>query len=551
MDLVTKKVVCLYRVSTKSQLIEDDIPVQRNACLEFISRQKNWELVDEYLELGVSGYKVGASDREVLEKLKKDALEKKYDIIVVFMFDRLGRIEEETPYVLKWFVDKGIEMWSVKEGQRVLDTHIDSLINYITFWQASGESKKTQQRTLEAKKQMVKEGKYLGAPPAYGYKHITTGKHNEKGREIKKLVINQEEARIVKKIFDLSSLEGFGSRRIARELNEMGVPTKKGNGIQWAGSTISGILKNTIYKGYFSYGRYSTSQGKRIYRNQRDCETSKIKQDELVIIWDDQWEEVQKLISLRAGKGKNECINKNINKRTRNKEETLLFIGFIYCKDCKSKLTSHYSYKKRTDEKDDKNKIRIPSYVCYASENGQSKCQRRYYLADNVEGAVMEEVYEYLNRLEKVDMSNYIREEWKKQLKTMENTIKSKNRDIKEHEANLNLLGDEVVKTLKLESEYPKEVLSDLIKKTQDKRDNSEIELLELHNKIEKFEDKYKHYNEIEQDAPIWEDIIKGFDQDIKRVLLHHLIESIEVGENSITIKMNMKIDDFFSKKIE
>ncbi len=187
-----KRVVCFYRVSTKKQMIEEDIPMQRNACMKFITAHKEWEYIKEYSEKGVSGFKVKAENREVLEQLRADAMKNQFDAVLVFMFDRLGRMEEETPYVLKWFIDHGIEMWSVKEGQRVLDNHTDTLINYITFWQAEGESKKIQQRTLEAKKQMADAGKYLGGPPPFGYTHISTGEHNAKGRLPKRFRLQTE-----------------------------------------------------------------------------------------------------------------------------------------------------------------------------------------------------------------------------------------------------------------------------------------------------------------------------------------------------------------------
>ncbi len=56
------------------------------------------------------------------------------------MFDRLGRREDETPFVVQWFVQQGIEVWSTKEGEQRFDTHVDKLLTYIRFWQASGES---------------------------------------------------------------------------------------------------------------------------------------------------------------------------------------------------------------------------------------------------------------------------------------------------------------------------------------------------------------------------------------------------------------------------
>ena len=64
----------------------------------------------------------------------------KFDILLVFMFDRLGRKEDGTPFVVEWFVNNGIEVWSAEEGQQRFDTHVDKLMNYIDIWQASGES---------------------------------------------------------------------------------------------------------------------------------------------------------------------------------------------------------------------------------------------------------------------------------------------------------------------------------------------------------------------------------------------------------------------------
>ena len=67
----------------------------------------------------------------------------KFDILLVFMFDRIGRIADETPFVVEWFVKNGIKVWSTQEGEQRFDSHTDKLTNYIRFWQADGESEKT------------------------------------------------------------------------------------------------------------------------------------------------------------------------------------------------------------------------------------------------------------------------------------------------------------------------------------------------------------------------------------------------------------------------
>ena len=93
-----KRVHCLYRVSSKIQVDRNQhgeknyIPMQKQACSEFAARQ-GWVIVDEHSELGVSGYKVSAKDRDVIQDIQKAAVEKKFDILLVFMFDRIGRID--------------------------------------------------------------------------------------------------------------------------------------------------------------------------------------------------------------------------------------------------------------------------------------------------------------------------------------------------------------------------------------------------------------------------------------------------------------------------
>ena len=173
------RVCCLYRVSTDKQVdyTEDhqaDIPMQKKACREFADRN-GWTIVLEKQEAGVSGFKVSANDRDVLQDIKERAEKNEFDILLVFMFDRLGRRAEETPFVVEWFVKNGIRVWSVNEGEQRIDTHADRLMNYIRFWQADGESQKISIRTKAALSQMVQEGRFRRDVVSYGYDLIPSG----------------------------------------------------------------------------------------------------------------------------------------------------------------------------------------------------------------------------------------------------------------------------------------------------------------------------------------------------------------------------------------
>ena len=165
-----KRVYCLYRVSTIGQVDKNDIPLQKQSCREFAKHQPGWVIQKEFQEKGVSGFKISADDRDAIQELKTAAEHGEFDILLVFMFDRLGRIDNETPFVVEWFIKHGISVWSVNEGEQKLDSHVDKLMNYIRFWQANGESQKTSIRVKSRLRQLVEEGVFTGGVAPFGYR---------------------------------------------------------------------------------------------------------------------------------------------------------------------------------------------------------------------------------------------------------------------------------------------------------------------------------------------------------------------------------------------
>lgn len=250
------RVDCLYRVSTDKQVdyndkSQADIPMQRRECHRFCEKM-GWTIVHEEQEDGVSGHKVRAENRDKLQIIKERAKQGKFDILLVFMFDRIGRKADESPFVVEWFVRHGIRVWSVKEGEQRFDHHIDTLLNYIRFWQADGESRKTSVRTKEGLRQLVLDGGYRGGGVPYGYRLVATGRLNKRNKEISELAIDPDEAMVVRKIFDLCIVHGYGRCRIATELNRQGIRNRKGE--NWHEASIGHILHNPCYTGVLRSG---------------------------------------------------------------------------------------------------------------------------------------------------------------------------------------------------------------------------------------------------------------------------------------------------------
>lgn len=250
-DVSQKRVYCLYRVSTLGQVEKDDIPMQKQRCREFADTQ-GWKIIKEFSEKGISGFKVSAKNRDAIQHIQQDAVAKKFDILLVFMFDRLGRRDDETPFVVEWFVKNGVEVWSAMEGQQRFDSHVDKLMNYIRYWQASGESLKTSVRVKTRLGQLTEEGLYTGGSIPFGYRLVKRGRVNKRNREVFDLAVDENEAEIVRLIFHKYVDEGFGAQRLCRFLHDNGIKSRDGKG--FPNTSLNRIIKNVMYTGILKNG---------------------------------------------------------------------------------------------------------------------------------------------------------------------------------------------------------------------------------------------------------------------------------------------------------
>jgi len=297
--------------------------MQKIACREYAATHSDWEIVEEIPEKGVSGYKVSTNARDAIIEIKKKAINKEFDVLLVFMFDRLGRREDETPFMVQWFVQQGIEVWSTREGEQRFDTHVDKRLNYIRFWQASGESEKISIRVKTKHIQMVEDGQYRGGYLPYGYKLVHQDRTNKKNQSVRDLVIDEEEAAVVREIFHLLTDEGYGTVRVANYLNDKGIKTKRGKSL-WRGTSIRALIDNPIYMGIYHMDGVQSQPF-----------------EHLKIIDEVTFEKCQQTV-----KGRATCLGDKMTVPVRTDSRSLLS-GIIYCADCSSKLTFSHNCTKR------------------------------------------------------------------------------------------------------------------------------------------------------------------------------------------------------------
>ena len=345
-----KTVYTLYRVSTVKQvdIVKDDIPMQRIACHDFAERQ-GWMIAKEFEEKGVSGFKVSAEKRDAIQDLKDAALKNEFDILLVFMFDRLGRIENETPFVLQWFAQHGVEVWSVNEGQQKFENHVDKLMNYIRFWQASGESEKTSIRVKTRLGQMTEEGLYTGGAVPFGYTLVDKGRKNKKGQPMRDFAIDPHEAEGVRRAFRMMAHEGYGSYQIAEWLNGEGYHTH--GGARFQSTNVLRILRNPMIVGVVVNG---------------DTHSKPI--EELRIVSDEDFLSVQQILDERAHR-----LDEKRTVAMTNKGRALLS-GNVFCAHCGCRLATSRNVENYRYRDGRERHTEFVRYVCYHRSRGLNDC---------------------------------------------------------------------------------------------------------------------------------------------------------------------------------
>lgn len=483
-----KRVNCLLRVSSRQQLRGDDIPVQRSECRNYIDSHEDWYFQKEYVEKAVSGFKTALKDRDILQEILADAKSESFDVLLVYMSDRIGRKEDESPFFVTTLNKLGIEVWSVKEGQIKTQEHIDKLLNYIRFWQAEGESRKTGARVKDAQETFVRAGKFVGGYAPFGYRLEYSGAISNHGRALKKLVVNEEQIPIIEKIYDYAVRFQYGDLKIAKALNEEKIPAPKDI---WKAGTIARILQNPVYMGYLAYNRRKRNEknGRLERIPMEQWILSNLPNPELVIVPETIWWQAQKLREARrptCQAGTERGTNRQTGTETAIPRITaagqLTLLGLVYCGSCGGRLTNGSKYNYWTTRAGEKRKSYVGRYRCLNQTIGSLQCSGKPgYAAKELETIVTEVVIRCLCHFPAVDVTEKVqearREKLQQQRKEQERRRREKQRLQKEKqelERDREVLQKEIPAALRGESSFSPEQLALLLAQKEEQIRNIE-----------------------------------------------------------------------------
>ncbi|MFR8229934.1 MAG: recombinase family protein [Anaeromassilibacillus sp.] len=509
-----------YRVSTKGQVDHNDIPMQKIKCRKF-AQQQGWRVVMEKAEKGISGSKVSASKRDVIQELRQEAGNGSFDILLVYMFDRLGRIESETPFVLEWFVQHGIQMWSVHEGQQRIESHGDKLMNYIRFWQAAGESEKTSIRTRDRIRQIVSSGHFAGGFVPYGYRAVDKGRVNKRDQPVKDLEIDPDEAAWVREVFEKVANEGASGYAMARMLNDRGLCTRQGARFQSVN-----IRRMIRHEGYTGYLITKAARSEFI--------------QELQIVDEKLFARANEVIDCRSKKLAQE---KNIAAKTNN---PTLLAGIVVCAHCGAKMSA-FLHTDRYKLADGTIREKVQAkYNCYQRGQKLRACDgQSLYLAERVDAVVLEVVHDIFRRIQQEPYDRSIEQKLRQENGEQERQKQAAEKKIKAAQYKQKRYEDEVIRCLDGQSRFSEEMLARLIAEAETEVRQAKEEYAELlRNDTTRatIQQIRSYYDEFLG----WANEFDLATIPRKRAILGQLIEKVEVGKGyKVTVHLRMSYAQF------
>lgn len=376
----TNKVAIYVRVSTTSQAEEGYSIEEQIDKLESYCKIKDWTVYKVYTDGGFSG---SNTERPALERLIKDADKKKFDTVLVYKLDRLSRSQKDTLFLIEdVFIKNGIEFLSLQENFDTSTPFGKAMIGLLSVF-AQLEREQIKERMQLGKLGRAKAGKsMMWAKTSYGYDY-----HKDTGT----MTINPVQSLAIKFIFE-SYLSGRSITKLRDDLNEK-YPKEK----PWNYRAVRGILGNPVYCGYNQF------MGD-IYKGNHEPIISK-----------EDFDKTQEELKIRQ-----RTALENVNPRPF--QAKYMLSGIVQCGYCLAPLKILMGMYR-------KDGTRLVKYECHqrhprklrgvTTYNDNKKCDSGFYLKDDLEAFVLQEVNklqhdsEYLetifsdNHKEAIDRESY------------------------------------------------------------------------------------------------------------------------------------------------
>lgn len=497
------KIAAYCRVSTEKEAQIDSLEKQIEFFNEF-TKKNGYELYKLYADEGISGKQI--KHRKQFQQMMIDAKAKKFDKVVVKDVSRFARNTVDLLQSVRELKSYGVQVDFLNNGE-VMEGGSEFILTILGAM-AQQESANMSKRVKFGKDITAKKGRVPNL--VFGYDKIPDERYT--------LKINEEEAKIVKEIFESYVYKGIGTTKIAWNLNDRGIRTKKTKS-KWVQTSIVRMLKNPIYTGRVTNKKSEVTDfitGTR--KELPEEEWIVVERPEMRIISDELFNRAQELLEQRSNEFK---LN---NKREKTE---YVFSTLIYCKHC------GYSFRriKRKYTADGPEYIR---WVCSGRNSmGVNHCPNTTVIDEE---ELLNAIKIYLKSIikNKKDFMKAVEKEFEKITKLRENNERSE-------ESLLKKIEKVTVKKQKYMEMFQNEIINIQELKKYTNPLNEDIARLERELKLITSEIKEKDVLEKELSKTIntVDDILNN--QTITNAMLKTIIDVIEVDSDS-NVEVRLKL---------
>ena len=497
------KIAAYCRVSTEKEAQIDSLEKQIEFFNEF-TKKNGYELYKLYADEGISGKQI--KHRKQFQQMMIDAKAKKFDKVVVKDVSRFARNTVDLLQSVRELKSYGVQVDFLNNGE-VMEGGSEFILTILGAM-AQQESANMSKRVKFGKDITAQKGRVPNL--VFGYDKIPNERYT--------LKINEEEAKIVKEIFESYVYKGIGTTKIAWDLNDRGIRTKKTKS-KWVQTSIVRMLKNPIYTGRVTNKKSEVTDF--ITGTRKDLPEEEwivVERSEMRIISDELFNRAQEILAQRSNEFK---LN---NKREKTE---YVFSTLIYCKHC------GYSFRriKRKYKEDGPEYIR---WVCSGRNSmGVNHCPNTTVIDEE---ELLNAIKIYLKSIikNKKNFMKTVEKEFEKITKLRENNERSEESLLKEIEK-------VTVKKQKYMEMFQNEIINIQELKKYTNPLNEDIARLERELKLITSEIKEKDVLEKELSKTIntVDDILNN--QTITNAMLKTIIDVIEVDSDS-NVEVRLKL---------
>ena len=304
------KIAAYCRVSTEKEAQIDSLEKQIEFFNEF-TKKNGYELYKLYADEGISGKQI--KHRKQFQQMMLDAKAKKFDKVVVKDVSRFARNTVDLLQSVRELKSYNVQVDFLNNGE-VMEGGSEFILTILGAM-AQQESANMSKRVKFGKDITAQKGRVPNI--VFGYDKMPNERYI--------LKVNNEEAKLVKEIFESYVYKGWGTTKIAWDLNDRGIRTKRDKA-KWVQNGIVRMLKNPIYTGRVTNKKSEVTDF--ITGTRKDIPEDEwivVERPEMRIISDELFNKAQEILAQRSNEFK---LN---NKREKTE---YVFSTLIYCKHC-------------------------------------------------------------------------------------------------------------------------------------------------------------------------------------------------------------------------